>query len=195
MVRSAPTILMAMATTSASTMTKINLVRSVAGPRRRRDPRARRATAAAAKCRRARQRHGAAEEDPAQIRVVDGEDVAEQKAHQVHLGPAHEGCRDHAQRQRRVREKAQQGIEGHRLLASEHHQQARHGQRDEQHAGGEIERKGQTQRHADEGGLGHRLAEVGHAPPDHEPAQWRGDGGQAETREQGTHQEGFWHVS
>ena len=50
-------------------------------------------------------------------------------------------------------------------------------------------------RHADQRRLGHGLAVVGHAPPDHEASQRRGHDGEAEAGKQGAHQEGFEHVS
>jgi hypothetical protein len=90
-------------------------------------------------------------------------------------------------------DQAEQAVEGDDLLASEQQEQAGDGECDDQHARGHVEGQGERQRHADQGGLGDGLAVVGHAAPDHEAAERRGDHGKAEAEQQGAQQEGMQH--
>ena len=195
MVSSTPTILMAIATTSASTSTKMSLTRSTWVP----------SAAARSSCTRerqqrppyvhqGRQRQRAAHIDPFEVVGADGEDVAEQEGHQVDLGTTHQRRRDNADGERRMRQQAQQGIERNELLAAQRHEQHGDRQRHDQHAGRQVEREGKAEGDADEAGLRHRLAVVGHAAP-HDEASERGrHHREAEPGEQGAHQERLAHV-
>ena len=93
-----------------------------------------------------------------------------------------------------MRQQAQQRIEGHELLAAQRHQQDGNRQRHDQHAGRQVEREGKADGDADQAGLRHRLAVVGHAAPHHEAAERSGHHREPEPRQQGAHQEGLAHV-
>ena len=73
-------------------------------------------------------------------------------------------------RQRRVRGDAEQRVGG---IAPPRRQRdrERHGQRRQRHPGHHRQRGGERQRHAEERGMRRGVAEVGHAPPDHEAAE------------------------
>ena len=92
--------------------------------------------------------NAAAAEDPYQISLGYGEDVAEQVAHQIDPHPLHEGKDDDPDGQRRVREDSEQGVGrqlGCALQEDDGNGETNTGQRD---ADGHVDRQQKAECHA-----------------------------------------------
>ncbi|MNQ83914.1 hypothetical protein D3C85_990170 [compost metagenome] len=80
---------------------------------------------------------------------------------------------------------AEQGIGRHLLVAAHDHQQHGHGEAADHHRQGEIHLQQNTQRDAEQAGMGEGVAKVGHLAPHHEAAEGPGQQGDAEAGREG----------
>ncbi|MNC52965.1 hypothetical protein D3C75_1023410 [compost metagenome] len=136
-----------------------------------------------------RQHQRAAADDPQQVALADRQQVAEQVGHQVDAHLVEQADGHQTERQGAVGEDAEQGVGGQRLALLQGHQQ--HGEQHtaDGHRQGRADVEQKAQRHAEQRGMGEGVAEVGHAPPDHEGAERAGDQRQGEAGEQGVEEE------
>ncbi|MNG03199.1 hypothetical protein D3C84_862680 [compost metagenome] len=85
-------------------------------------------------------------------------------------------------------ENAEQGVRGQRLAALQGHQQHRQQHAADRHRQGRADVEHQAEGHAEQRGMRQGVAEIGHAPPDHEGAERAGDQRQGQAGEQGVEQ-------
>jgi hypothetical protein len=126
--------------------------------------------------------------DKGQVAPRDRQDVAEQPGRQIGAHPVHEADRDQAKGQRRMRQHAQRRIHGP-AACSQRRDGDRHQQRHRQRAKAHGQIRGKRQRHPQNGGMRRGIAEIGHAPPDHESPQRPGCQRQANPGQTGANKE------
>ena len=101
----------------------------------------------------------------------DGEDIAEQVAHQIDRRAGEQRRGDDAEGQRAMVGQAQNGVERHEFLAPQDDEKCGHRQRGDDDADRDIDVEQQAEGDTDEARLGDRLAEVGHAVPNEHRAE------------------------
>ena len=86
-------------------------------------------------------------------------------------------------------ENAEDGIRSEPALLVQQHQQEREEEADRHGRKRQVERKQRAEADPEQGAVGERVAEVGHASPDHEAAERAGDHGDADAAQDRAHQE------
>ena len=103
----------------------------------------------------------------------------------------HQANSDEAQRQCAMRQDAEQRVHRQYALAFHQHQEQRHGNGGGDGAERQAEPQQKPKADAEETGMGQRLAEIGHAPPDDETADRSRHHRNAEAGKDGALEEGL----
>jgi len=126
-----------------------------------------------------------AEQEPPEIAVGDGQNVAEQIAHQVEPRAADQGRAEQPGGKGGMGEDAEQRIVGQQLLALHPDQQPGERERNQDDAHRQVDAEQDAERDAEQAAMGNAVAEHGEPLPDDEAAKRRGQKSDAEPGETG----------